>query len=65
MPTIHCVGSLSKVYRVPVHRIEYIIRTRGIQPAGMAGNVRLFDEPAARRVGSELERIEQEKRGLR
>jgi hypothetical protein len=62
-PSIHSVGTLALLYGVPVHRIAYIIRTRGIEPAGIAGNVRLFDEAAAQRIGSELQRIADDRRG--
>jgi DNA-binding transcriptional MerR regulator len=64
-PTIHSVGTMARLYRVPVHRIAYIIRSRGIEPAGKAGNVRLFDEAAAKWIGSELQRIaDSRQRGL-
>ena len=64
-PTIHSVGTLARLFRVPVHRIQYVIRSRGIAPAGIAGNVRLFDEAAAQWVGSELRRIAEEKEATR
>jgi DNA-binding transcriptional MerR regulator len=56
-PTIHSVGTLARLFRVPVHRIQYVIRSRGIPHAGIAGNVRLYDEAAAQWIGSELQRI--------
>ena len=64
-PTIHSVGTLALLYGVSVHRIAYVIRTRGIEAAGMAGNVRLFDDAAARWIGSELQRIAEDKEGTR
>jgi hypothetical protein len=54
---------LCKLYRLPPHKIQYIIRARQIQAIGKAGNVWLYDEAAARRIGSELERIAAQKRG--
>ena len=60
-PTIHSVGTLAQLFRVPVHRIQYVIRSRGIAPAGIAGNVRLFDDAAAQWIASELQRIAEEK----
>lgn len=56
-PTIHSVGTLARLFRVPVHRIQYVIRSRGIAHVGIAGNVRLFDDAAARWIASELRRI--------
>ena len=64
-PAIHSVGTLAKLFDVPVHRIAYVIRSRGIEPAGIAGNVRLFDEAAAQWIGSELQRIEDARGGIR
>ena len=64
-PIIHSVGTLAQLFRVPIHRIQYVIRSRGIEPAGIAGNVRLFDEAAAKRIASELQRIEDDKGGIR
>lgn len=64
-PTIHSVGTLARLFDVPVSRIQYIVRSRDIQPAGIAGNVRLFDEAAAQWIGSELERIAADKGGIR
>ena len=50
-------------FRVPVHRIQYVIRSRGIAHVGMAGNVRLYDEAAAQWIGSELRRIADDRNG--
>jgi hypothetical protein len=64
-PTIHSVGTLARLFRVPVHRINYVIRSRGIAHVGIAGNVRLYDEAAAQWIGSELRRIVVEKEATR
>ncbi len=64
-PTIHSVGTLAQLFRVPVHRIQYVIRSRGIAHVGLAGNVRLFDDAAARWIGSELQRIAQDREATR
>jgi len=64
-PVIHSVGTLARLFRVSVYRIQYVIRSRGIAPTGVAGNVRLFDEAAAQRIGSELRRIAAEREGIR
>jgi DNA-binding transcriptional MerR regulator len=61
--TIHTVGTLARLCGVPVHAVEYVIRTRGIAPVGRAGNARLYDEAAARWVASELQRIADDRRG--
>ncbi len=64
-PTIHSVGTLARLFRVPVHRIQYVIRSRGIAHVGIAGNVRLYDEATAQWIGSELRRIAAEKEAAR
>jgi DNA-binding transcriptional MerR regulator len=60
---IYAVGDLARQCGAPVHRILYIIRTRGIAPVGRAGNARLYDEAAARWVAGELQRIADDRQG--
>jgi hypothetical protein len=43
---------------VPVHRVEYILRSRGIDPVAYAGHLRLFDRVAVDRVQQELKVID-------
>lgn len=58
MPT---VGAIALSLGVPVHRVEYVLRTRDIQPIGVAGNARVFAPDDVRRIGSELRRIDAER----
>jgi hypothetical protein len=37
-----------------LHRIEYVIRSRNIQPASRAGHVRIFTESDVARIADEL-----------
>ena len=57
------VGVIARRFNEPVHRITYIIESRGIQPISVAGNSRVFDEPAVQRIGSELKRIADDRNG--
>lgn len=57
-PTLPTVGELARRLNVPVHQIEYILRTRDIKPAGWAGNARVYTEANVDRVRAELARIE-------
>jgi hypothetical protein len=41
-----------------IHRIDYIIRTRGIRPAAYAGRLRLFDRDGVARIRHELNAID-------
>ena len=43
---------------VAVHRVEYVVRTRNIQPVSRAGNLRVFSESAADSVARELQRMD-------
>src|SRR5580765_1941772 len=44
------VGEIARLANSDVHRVEYYIRSRGIQPLGMAGNARVFDEKDATKI---------------
>ncbi len=56
-PSMPTVGQIARRLGVPSHRIEYVIRARGIQPCSWAGNARVFDEAAVEAIAGELERI--------
>ena len=60
-PDIASVGEIAERCSVPIHRAEYVIRSRGIEPVLVAGGRRLFDEPAIEQIRSELRRIESER----
>lgn len=62
-PALPTVGEIAQRLGVPVHRVVYVIESRGIEPAGWAGNSRVFDEPAVNRVASELRRIAADRQG--
>ena len=38
------VGEIARRLQQPIHRIEYLIRTRKIVPTSVAGNARVFTE---------------------
>lgn len=58
------VGVIARGERVPLHRVEYVISSRGIQPEGMAGNARVFSDAAVARIKSELQRIDDDREGI-
>ena len=60
MPT---VGEIARRLGEPVHRIEYILRTRSIRPSGIAGNCRVYAEEDVERIAAELQRIDARKDG--
>ena len=58
------VGEIARRLSQPLHRIEYIIRSRNIQPTGIAGNSRVFTDADVERIAGELRRIDTKKGGL-
>ncbi len=57
MPT---VGEIARRLNEPVHRIEYVLRTRDIQPIGMAGNARVYAEEDVERIAAFLAEIDEQ-----
>jgi hypothetical protein len=63
-PTIApTVGEIAKRLAEPLHRVEYVIRSRCIQPATRAGNVRIFTEPDVALIAHELRLIDARQKG--
>lgn len=44
------VGEIARRLGVSTHQIEYLIRSRRIQPSGRAGNARVFSEKDVERI---------------
>ncbi len=57
------VGEIARRLGQPVHRVEYLIRSRGVEPSGVAGNARVFTEEDVARIASEMDRIDQQRGG--
>lgn len=60
-PTVPTVGEIARREGVPVHRVEYLIRARGIRPVGRAGSAFIYAEADADRITAELRRIRGER----
>ena len=57
-PRLATIGEVAKLLRVPLHRIEYVLRTRShIRPRATAGGARCFDNDAIARIRLELNAI--------
>ncbi len=52
------VGTIAQRLGEPIHRVAYVIETRGIEPIGRAGHARVFTEAAVERIASELREID-------
>jgi DNA-binding transcriptional MerR regulator len=63
IPLAPTVGEIARRYGVPVHRVEYVIRSRNIRPSGRAGNCRIFREEDVERIASHLRHIDRQKGG--
>ncbi|MDZ4782911.1 MAG: hypothetical protein SGJ19_21895 [Planctomycetia bacterium] len=59
--TLLTVGEIARRLGQPLHRVEYVIRTRNFPPAGWAGHARVFHDADLMRIASELARIDQER----
>lgn len=57
--TLPTVGEIARRTGYPIHRVEYAIRTRGIAPAGRAGNTRVFREDDVQRIADELRHMDE------
>ena len=60
-PVLPTVGEIARQLDEPLHRVEYVIRSRGIRAESRAGNCRVFSETAVNRIDSEIRRIDAEK----
>jgi hypothetical protein len=57
------VGEIARRLSQPVHRIEYVLRTRAIEPTGRAGGCRVFSEADFGRIREVLAEIRSRKGG--
>jgi len=55
------VGEIARRLGVPLHKIEYVIRSRQIRPVSVAGNSRVFSDQQVSRIANELQRIADER----
>ena len=59
------VGMIAKELGCPVHRVNYILRSRDIRPAARAGNLGVYQRSDVDRIASEIRRIDRERQGGR
>jgi hypothetical protein len=59
------VGEIAARLGQPVHRIEYIIDSRGLRPTAWAGHARIFSEADVTYIEQVLRRIAAERQGDR
>jgi len=56
--TLPTVGEIARRLGESLHRIEYIIRSRRIQPSSRAGHIRIFAEADVTHIADELRVID-------
>ena len=57
-PRLDTLGRIADRLDVPIHRVAYIVRARGIRPTAYAGRLRLWDRAAVARIIAELDAID-------
>lgn len=62
-PQLDTVGRIADRHGVPLHRVQYVVRTKGIEPTAIAGRLRLFDRDAVARIRYELNLIDARRSG--
>jgi len=50
------IGELSRRLGCPAHRLDYFLRTRGVEPVERAGRFRVYDESVLDLLRAELGR---------
>ena len=58
IPVALSVGEIARRIGCPIHRVEYVIRSRALQPKERAGNVRVFSEADISLITGEIRRID-------
>ncbi len=61
IPQLRTTGVIATMLKVPHHRVIYVLRTRKhIQPAGLAGIYRLYDNVAIAEIRGVLKKIDEQ-----
>lgn len=51
-------GAIARELSEPIHRVQYAIRTRRIEPESIAGNLRIFPPEAVDQIAAILREID-------
>jgi hypothetical protein len=54
------VGAIAQELSEPIHRVQYAIKSRGIEPEALAGNIRVFAPAVIERVAEILREIDRQ-----
>ncbi|MFH1268674.1 MAG: MerR family transcriptional regulator [Planctomycetota bacterium] len=59
IPRLATIGEVARLLKTPLHRIEYVLRSRPhIRPRATAGGARCFDDEAIAEIRHELTAID-------
>jgi hypothetical protein len=58
-PKLRTAGVLAAEINEPLGRVLYVLRTRGVQPIGRAGILRLYDAAAVETVREAIRQMDQ------
>ena len=61
MNPITSLGEMARRLNVPLHRVEYVVRSRRIAPLLKAGGRNFYSEASVQRIAAELRRIDGDK----
>ena len=63
-PQLHTTGRVAGELRIPLHRVQHILRTRPhIEPTARAGTLRLFNAEAIAKIRYESNLIDAKRSG--
>jgi hypothetical protein len=62
-PTLRTPGVVAREVGAPLHRVQYVLRTRKIAPAARAGRLRLLDAKGVEAVRKALAGIDARRAG--
>jgi hypothetical protein len=54
------IGAIARELGEPIHRVQYAVKTRGIKPEAVAGNIRVFPPETVERVADILSDIDRQ-----
>ena len=57
------IGRIAEKLGARPHRVDYVVKSRGIAPAARAGTLRLFDREGVARIRYELNSIDARRAG--
>ncbi len=63
-PFLDTSGRVAAKLGVPVHRVQYVLKSRQIVPSAFAGRLRLFNRAAVARIRHELNAIDARREGV-